>query len=189
MKKNLCFLSLFLLLAGSALAAKQQPKDISHLALKNFRELYDSLATVTGVDPTSQDISTYYQQIVGQLPRNGTLSEFNAQSLLAATGLGSAFCNHEIAADAQAATPPTKGLNAGIDFTKGPSTITTAQRTQLIQNYVSAFLQRNPTQTEQQNLLSLFAAQTDATNAPAETQTAILAVCSALSASIEFLSN
>ena len=42
--------------------------DTSKLALKNFREIYSSLAAVTGVDPTSADITAYYQQVVGHLP-------------------------------------------------------------------------------------------------------------------------
>ena len=175
-------LSAILLFGTTAMA------DTSKLALKNFREIYSSLARVTGVDPSSQDVTAYYQQVIGQLPRSGTLSEFNAQTLLAATGLGSVFCNHEITADVTAGTPKT-GLNAGVDFTQGPKAITAAQRTQLIQNYISAFLQRDPTSNEQQNLSALFAGQTDATNTPAQTQNAILAVCSALTASIEFLSN
>jgi hypothetical protein len=173
---------------GAPVASANGPKDASTLALKNFRQIYASLATVTGVDPSSTDVSTYYQQIAGQLPRNGTLSEFNAQTLLAATGLASAFCNHVIAADVTTGAPKA-GLNAGIDFTQGPKSITTAQRTQLVQNYVTAFLQRNPTANEQQQLTHLFASQTDATNAPAQTQNAILTVCTAVGGSIEFLSN
>jgi hypothetical protein len=162
--------------------------DISTLALKNFREILSSLAVVTGVDPTSQDIATFYQSVQAQLPRTGTLAEFNAQSYLAASGLGSVFCSHIITADAATGTPKT-GFNAGIDFTKGPKSVTSAQRNQLAQNYISAFLQRNAVVSEQSNLSSLFSAQIDSSNTPAETQNAVLAVCSSVASSIEFLSN
>jgi hypothetical protein len=162
--------------------------DTSTMALKNFRAILNSLAAVTGVDPTSSDISAYYQQIQAQLPRTGTLSEFNAQTYLASAGLGSMFCNHVITNDVQAGKATT-GPDAGIDFTKGPNSVTTAQRVTLIQNYFTQFLQRAPTATEQTTMTTLFAAQTDTANTVAETQNAILAVCSAVAGSIEFLSN
>jgi hypothetical protein len=162
--------------------------DTSTMALKNFRAILNSLATVTGVDPTSTDIATYYQQIQAQLPRNGTLSEFNAQTYLASAGLGSVFCNHVISADA-ATGKTTSGPDAGIDFKKGPASVTTAQRTTLIQNYFNEFLQRTPTATEQSTMTTLFKAQIDSKNDVVETQNAILAVCTAVAGSIEFLSN
>jgi hypothetical protein len=162
--------------------------DTSTMALKNFRAILNSLALVTGVDPTSQDISTYYQQVQAQLPRNGTLSEFNAQTYLASAGLGSVFCSHVITADVTTGKP-TAGPDAGIDFSKGPSSITASQRTALIRNYFNEFLQRTPTATEQSTMTTLFAAQTDKAGTVTETQNAILAVCSAVAGSIEFLSN
>ena len=162
--------------------------DASKMGLKNFREILASLATVTGVDPTLPEISSFYTQIVGQLPRHGTLSEFNAQSFLAAAGLGGVFCNRVITQDAMAGIPKT-GFNAGVDFSKGPSAVSTSLRAQLIVNYTTAFLQRGPTATEKDQLTSLFSAQTDATDTPAETQAAILSVCGAVASSIEFLSN
>jgi hypothetical protein len=173
---------LFLVFSVSAQA------DTSTMALKNFRAILNSLAAVTGVDPTSTDISTYYQQIQAQLPRNGTLSEFNAQTYLASAGLGSMFCNHVITNDVQTGKPA-KGPNAGIDFTKGPKSVTTAQRTTLVQNYFTQFLQRTPTATEMTTTTTLFAAQTDSTNSAAETENAVLAVCSSVAGSLEFLAN
>jgi hypothetical protein len=162
--------------------------DTSTMALKNFRAILNSLAAVTGVDPTSQDISTYYQQIQAQLPRNGTLSEFNAQTYLADAGLGSVFCSHIITADATTGKPTT-GPDAGVDFSKGPNSVTAAQRVTLVQNYFNEFLQRAPTATEQTTMTTLFATQIDKANSATETQNAILAVCSAVAGSIEFLSN
>ncbi len=179
--KNLVFLTLALAISNQALA------DTSTMALKNFRAILNSLAAVTGVDPTSGDISAYYAQIQAQLPRNGTLSEFNAQTYLASAGLGSMFCNHLITTDAQ--TGKGTGPNLGIDFTKGPKSVTAAQKTTLVQNYFMQFLQRTPTANEQSTMTTLFTAQTDSTNSAQETQNAVLAVCSAVAGSIEFLSN
>jgi hypothetical protein len=179
--KTFVFLALVLAISNQAFA------DTSTMALKNFRAILNSLAAVTGVDPTSSDISAYYAQIQAQLPRNGTLSEFNAQTYLASAGLGSMFCNHLITTDAQ--TGKGTGPNLGIDFTKGPKSVTDKQRTTLIQNYFTQFLQRTPTATEQSTTTTLFAAQTDSQNSAQETQNAVLAVCSAVAGSIEFLSN
>jgi hypothetical protein len=162
--------------------------DTSTMALKNFRAIFNSLAAVTGVDLTSSDVSSFYQQVQAQLPRNGTLSEFNAQTYLASVGLGSVFCSHVITADVQTGKPTT-GPNAGIDFSRGPNSVTSAQRTSLVQNYFNQFLQRLPTSTEQTTMTGLFAAQIDSSNTAAETQNAVLAVCSAVAGSIEFLSN
>jgi hypothetical protein len=193
--KSFALIALFLITlsstANSASAALK--KDVAQadpgMGLKNFREILSSLSVVTGVPVTAPDVSAYYAQVVSGLPRYGNLSEFNPQSFLADLGLASVFCNHVIGADANATGVVKTGPNAGIDFTQGPSHVSAAQRDKLAQNYISQFLQRSPTDTKRTQLTQLFGTMTDAKDTADETQASVLAVCSAVAGSIEFLSN
>jgi hypothetical protein len=191
-KKPAALIALFLM-ANLASAAPKKDLGVSQadpgMGLKNFREILSSLSVVTGVPVTAPDVSAYYTQVVSGLPRYGDLSEFNPQSFLADLGLASVFCNHVIGTDVSASGVVKTGPNAGVDFTQGPSHVSAAQRDKLAQNYISQFLQRAPTDTERTQLTQLFAAMTDAKDTADETQASVLAVCSAVAGSIEFLSN
>jgi len=191
-KKSAVFLTL-LLLASIASAAPNKNLGVAQadpgMGLKNFREILSSLSVVTGVPVTAPDVSAYYTQVVSGLPRYGNLSEFNPQSFLADLGLASVFCNHVIGTDVSVSGVVKSGPNAGVDFSQGPSHVSAAQRDKLAQNYISQFLQRTPTDTERTQLTQLFGAMTDAKDTADETQASVLAVCSAVAGSIEFLSN
>jgi hypothetical protein len=187
------FGAIFLLAANVSSAAENRvvgDQGGSQMGLKNFREILSSLSAVTGVPVTSPDVSAYYGQIASGLPRYGNLSEFNPQSLLADIGLGSVFCNHLIATDLGASGAAKSGPNAGIDFHQGPSHVSATQRGKLAQNYIDVFLQRSATTNEQTQLTQLFGAMSESTgDSGDETQASVLAVCSAVAGSIEFLSN
>jgi len=189
------FVTVFLLVASLSCAALASEKRVvsdpgdSQMGLKNFREILSSLSAVTGVPANSPDVSAYYTQIMSGLPRYGNLSEFNPQSFLADLGLASVFCNHLIATDLSSDGAAKSGPNAGIDFHKGPSHVSATQRTKLAQNYIDQFLQRSATTNEQTQLTQLFASMTDSKDSGDETQASVLAVCSAVAGSIEFLSN
>jgi hypothetical protein len=191
MKKKSFALIALLLISNLASAApkKNRAQADPGMGLKNFREILTSLSVVTGVPVTAPDVSAYYTQVVSGLPRYGNLSEFNPQSFLADLGLASVFCNHVIGADASARGVVKTGPNAGVDFNLGPSHVSSAQREKLAQNYISQFLQRTPTVMERTQLTQLFATMTDAQDTADETQASVLAVCSAVAGSIEFLSN
>ena len=163
-------------------------KSSSSIALKNYRELFGALTVATRVDPTLPEIANYYQQVIGQLPRYGTLVEFNAQSLIASMGLAGVFCKRVIYQDAELNVPKS-GLNTGIDFTKDSTKVTDAALATLIKNYSSAFLQRDPTATEQTMLSGIFRNLGAADPTAAGTRAAVLSVCSGIAGSFEFLAN
>ncbi len=178
-------------LANTSLASvrkSSKSKDTSSLALKNYREIFAALAAATRVDPSLPEINNYYQQVITQLPRNGTLVEFNSQSLIASIGLAGAFCKRVIYQDAELKVPKS-GLNVGIDFTKEPSKVADDMLKSVIQNYSMAFLQRAPSNTEQTFLMNLFRAQSATDNTSLGTRTAVLVVCTGIASSIEFLAN
>ena len=189
--KALIFLLLISLNGTSSkaeISKTAKSKDTTTLALKNYRELFGALAIATKLDPTTPEIANYYQQVIGQLPRNGTLVEFNSQSLIGSVGLASAFCKRVIYQDAELNVPKS-GLNQGIDFTKSPALVTDEKLALLIKNYSTAFLQRSPTASEQKTLSALFKSQGLADPTSLGTRTAVLAVCTGIAGSFEFLAN
>lgn len=189
MKHLKWFLILSLVIAQNSDASPKKPKDISPtIGLKNYRELFGALSAATRVDPTLPEIAGYYQQVMAQLPRTGNVVEFNSQSLIASIGLASVFCKRVIYQDAELNVPKS-GLNQGIEFMRPASKVTDAKLLNLIKNYSNAFLQRDATVGEQTTLANLFKAQ-GATDSTAQgTRTAVLAVCTGIAGSFEFLSN
>ncbi len=172
-------------------ASKQKTtkaKSATSIALKNYRELFGALTTATRVDPTLTEIANYYNQVQAQLPRYGTLVEFNSQSLIASIGLASVFCKRVIYQDAELNVPKS-GLNLNVDFTKDASKVTDPVLNMLIKNYSNAFLQRDATASEQTTLAAIFKAQGASDPTPAGTRSAVLSICSGIAGSFEFLSN
>jgi len=58
-------------------AAVAQPAQAG-LAVKNFREIFDSFVVSTGVDPSDPDINAYYSQSFTRLPMTGAVTEVSS---------------------------------------------------------------------------------------------------------------
>ncbi len=183
------FILISIVLMSENASADSKKRNISPtLALKNYRELFGALQTATRVDPSVSEIANYYTQVMAQLPRSGTLVEFNSQSLIASVGLSSVFCKRLIYQDSSLNVPKS-GLNKGIDFMKPVSQVTDTKITDLVKNYSNAFLQRDATASEQTTLVDLFKSQGSSDATPNGTKKAVLAVCTSIASSFEFLSN
>ncbi len=63
------------------------------LGVKNFRALFYSMKTVTGVNPTPEMRSRFQTSIMTRLPQNGRVAELSNQTLLAVQELASLFCD------------------------------------------------------------------------------------------------
>jgi hypothetical protein len=142
-------LALFLSLAApAAWAAGVQP------AIKNFRQIFQSLVAATGIPGTTGDIASYYADAQTRLPRNGVVGEVSAPMMLSFTALSSLFCRDMIQAD-RAKAPSSRRAHKKVDFTKGQDAFTPAIRENVIEEYAGLFWGRSPSAIETLLVLEL----------------------------------
>jgi hypothetical protein len=158
-----------------------------NLSLKDFRELYDSLSTVTGIKPNA-DIQQTYADVRGTLPKTGDVSEYSAAMQAAMMRLSGQFCKAMIDSDAAISDPTKRRAHAAVDFTSGPKAMTSDIRKSVIAAYAALYWQRLATDTETTTLLTAMdgvAAGLD--DSPTSTRQVLLLACTAASTSIDFL--
>src|SRR3954471_1832956 len=71
------------------------------LAVKNFRQVFDSLVVSTGVSPSDSAINDFYSSSYSRLPMTGSVNEINSSGLLTMTALSGMFCNKMVATDSK----------------------------------------------------------------------------------------
>ncbi len=181
--KRKTLMKTLLILIAAAIAQPAQ----AGLAVKNFREIFDSLQVSTGVDPNDPDINAYYTQSYTRLPMTGAVTEVSSPGLLTFTALSGLFCSKMIATDATLAAAQRRATGP-VDFTKGPKSLTAAIQQTVIENYFGLFLSRSPSQAELQTLQQEFSDVTkELTNNATDTPTALSAVCTSVASSLESL--
>jgi len=172
---------------AAAVAAASTPARANGLAVKNFRQVFDSLAVSTGVSPSDQAINDFYAQSYSRLPMTGSVTEVNSPALLTLTGLSGMFCNKMVVADSKLASAARRAHQA-VDFTQGPAGLSSAIRQQTIEAYFGLFLSRSPSKEE----LAVIDGELDelAQNLgtkPADTLTALTAACTTVASSLDSL--
>src|ERR1700722_13917385 len=100
-----------LILIGLAVAQSAH----AQLAVKNFREIFDSLQISTGVDPNDPNINAYYAQSYTRLPMTGAVGEVTSPGLLTLTALSGMFCSAMITNDAKL-DPSQRRATQPVDF-------------------------------------------------------------------------
>jgi hypothetical protein len=158
------------------------------IAVKNFREIYDSLVVSTGVTPAAYPaIDQFYAQSYTRLPLTGSVNEVTSPGLLAFTGLAGIFCSAMVSNDSQLAAAQRRATQ-NVDFTKGPKALTVSIQQSVIENYFGLFLSRSPSQTELQTLEDEFTeVNKNLTTQPADTATSLSVVCTSVASSLESL--
>ncbi len=124
------------------------------LALKNFRQLFESLAIVTHVSPTDPDVKQTFEETKARLPKLGQVDEISSPMLLAATSLSGTCCKKMIASDA-ALPPAQRRAHHGIDFRDASLPFNRAARMNLVQEYANLFWHRAATDDELDSLLDV----------------------------------
>lgn len=108
------FISIILLAATTSVAAVN-----SGVRLKNFREIYYSLAALTTIDENDADMKTVFNLVKDRLPRAGSPQEFNSPSLMALTELSGAFCQKAVQKEKRM-SPGERTLFPDVNFQRGP---------------------------------------------------------------------
>lgn len=179
MMKRIGCLSLLFLLTRYSFA--------DSVAIKNFREIYQSLIVATGVTPDA-DLIAAYSGVRDGLPKFGNVDEFSAPMVMAVTQLASLFCNAMITSDAGLADPSQRRAHKGVDFTKGMEAMTPAIRTSVLHSYTELYWQRDPTPDELKLLLSYMDTVSGADPKTTQgTTNALLLTCTLVSSSLDFL--
>lgn len=156
------------------------------ISVKNFRQIFDSLRVITGVVPDAE-VNQAYQDAKNRLPRYGRIDEVSSPMLLAVTAVSGSFCKKMIAIDASIANRTNRRAHRMVDFTLGPSGMTSDIRRSVIQEYSRLFWQRDPVDSEIQTVLTTMADAATAipTTTPADTQKVLKVACTAVASSLE----
>ncbi len=66
--------------------------DTIDVGVKNFEQIYLSMAAVTGVSPTTTSVQNLYREIIVQLPADNNVKSFLPANQVAITKLAAEFC-------------------------------------------------------------------------------------------------
>lgn len=117
--------------------------------LKNFREIYESYAQITGVDSKDADLLELYKLNVDRLPKLGVAGELSSNVVLATTELAGAFCKKAL--DKEKALPRgERNLYGLADLTRGPEQFTEYLKGVIVNRFAEQFWQRQATDSEKQ---------------------------------------
>lgn len=90
------------------------------IRIKNFREIYSSYSSITGVEENDSDLQTIFNLVKDRLPKFGIPQEFSNNTVLAMTELSGHFCKKAITRE-ENQTYGERLMFSDIDFTRGPS--------------------------------------------------------------------
>ncbi len=124
------------------------------LALKNFRQLFESYAVITRIPTTDAVVRQAFDDVKTRLPRQGQVSEVSSPMLLAATTLSGAFCKQMIQGDSVLASGQRRA-HRGIDFSNASLAFNRAARMNQIQDYARLFWNRSASDSELDSLLEV----------------------------------
>lgn len=163
-----CFLS------GSAFAAP---------ALKNFREIYESLLIATNVFPNAT-VTAAYNSTRTRLPIAGEFTELSSTTLTALGALGGVVCR-EFLTNEENKNPSQRLVHKAVDFSLPPAQISADVVSDVHTQFIEMFWGRMPSQAE----LAEF--QTQYTKASgvsgAKTKDAFFLSCVTATTSLDFL--
>lgn len=163
-----------------------QPAKGTEISIKNFREIFESLAVATGVTPTATHLNAF-AQLRDVLPKFGEVEEVTPSMTLAVFKLSGHFCRSLISADA-IKIPEQRLAHKDINFTKVPKDIPQASRESVIHAYAGLFWQATPSAAEVTRMLTLMDELTATVPVSTTgTQSMLQMSCSAMASAIEFL--
>ncbi len=145
--------SLFENVAASEACLGQVGADVP-LALKNFRQLFESYSVITRVPTSDPIVKQAFDDVKTRLPRHGQVSEVSSPMLLAATTLSGSFCKQMIQADSNLPQGQRRA-HRGIDFSNASLAFNRASRMNQIQEYARLFWTRPATDAELDSLLEI----------------------------------
>lgn len=157
------------------------------LRLKNFREVYASLASSLAVNPKDPQMLAALVQVQDRLPREGSTAEFSSPTLMALTELSGVFCGKSIAIE-KLKPSGERFLFPEIDFQKGPQSINSFFREKVIERLSVSLWLRNPEDNEKELLKSfLDSLILKSPNSNAETVKVMQLLCTHIASSLPFV--
>lgn len=157
------------------------------LSIKNYRQLYSAMSSVTGVPKTNTVVLNYFNQAYRRLSETGSVGNISGPLLLTTTILASRFCGQFINAEANL-QPDKRKAHKMVDFTKTQSGLTTEVMTDVVNSYGELFWGRTPDATERQMGITLVQETIDQQAQSLDmTRKALLAACTNYLGGLEFI--
>ena len=155
--------------------------------LKTGREIYASLASLTGVSEKDPDVYQLYLQNIGRLPKQGLPAELSSNVVLATTELGGLFCQKAVQRE-RAQPASQRMIFRAVDFASGPGQFDDYKKGIVLDDLAIAFWQRDATDAEKQALSSaLDAAAKGASGSADQTAKVIQIMCTIYATSLATL--
>lgn len=97
--------------------ATEVAKSVTSVGIKDFEQIYRSMAAVTGINPADErDIRDAYEDLSSQLPNDNSIKTFSSSTQFAIFKLGSEFCDTMVDNGTyRNAAFPTANMGAGLN--------------------------------------------------------------------------
>ncbi len=157
------------------------------LGIKNYRQLYSSMAVVTGVPKDNRTTAAYFSTAYRRLSENGNVSGVTAPLLLTTTVLASRFCKEMIQMDSLKASGQ-RMAHGSVDFTKGPGSLSAEAQKDILTSYAYLFWGLEPTASELSiGLTTLNEAKQGQPETPDSLKKVLMAACTPALASLNLI--
>lgn len=104
--------------------------------IKNFEQVYYTMSSLTGVDPTNRDVERVYQEVNSKLPNDNDIKTFASANQVAIVKLATEFCHVMIENNTLRSA-----VYQNFDFTRTPNQILNNEgKTQLITRTIDHFI-------------------------------------------------
>ncbi len=155
--------------------------------IKNFREIYSSYASITGVDINDLDIQAAFGNIKDRLPKYGIPQELSNNTVLAMIELSGYFCKKAIERE-ENQTYGERLLFSDIDFTRGSEQFSNFLVSKLSQQFSTMFWLRDVRQKEVEAMITLVAKSSVADEDSIDATKQILQmICASYASSMAFI--
>jgi hypothetical protein len=177
--KKIFYLMAFLFYSTHSLAAV--------VKIKNFREIYSSLATMMNMNESNQTLKDAFVLVKDRLPKTGSAQEFSSPTLMALTELSGTFCRETISKEEKLGYGE-RTLFSDINFDRGPIQFSSYLSDVLSKKLSRIFWQREIRPEESVVIENLIFSSIgkNLTN-PAETEKIVQVVCTAFTSSLAFI--
>lgn len=111
-------------------------EDEIDVGVKSFEQIYFSMATLTGVNPSDTTLQKLYNEIIVQLPPDNNVQNFAAANQVAITKLAAEFCEKLLETQALRVI-----IWPSIDFAKNPvQSFTPTNKTLVVNQAIDKFM-------------------------------------------------
>ncbi len=156
--------------------------DVKMVAISNSQNVGTAMLNKAGVSAPSTATTNAFTAQSGKLPETGSVDQITAPAWMAIATMGSEVCNDLLTQET--AANATRRIFNSVDFARGPASVTTAAKDDVIRRLARSFWSRNETMQEAALIKSALDDSFSGATA-GDTRKAMLFVCTAMLSSTD----